>query len=117
MNTMEITKIVGAVCGSLLVFLLIQTAAHAIFDTSSDVVAFSVEVPEGGAGGEGGAPAEDVDVAALVAAADAGRGRDGLQEVRRLPQARRLERRRPAPRRRRRPPGRLGRGLRLLRRA
>ena len=33
MNTMEMTKIVGAVCGSLLVFLLIQFAADAIFDT------------------------------------------------------------------------------------
>ena len=67
MSTMEVTKFVGAVCGSLLIFLLFQTAAHAIFDTSSDVVAFSVEAPE--AGGEE-APAEAVDVPALVAAAD-----------------------------------------------
>ena len=75
MNTMEITKFVGAICGSLLVFLLINTAAHAIFDTSSDVVAFSVEVPEGAAGGgEGAAPADDVDVGALVAAADPAAG-------------------------------------------
>jgi cytochrome c len=73
MNTMEITKFVGAICGSLLVFLLIQTAAHAIFDTSSDVVAFSVEAPEGGGGGDE-APAEDIDVAALVAAADPAAG-------------------------------------------
>jgi cytochrome c len=69
MNTMEMTKLVGAFCGSLLIFLLIQTAAHAIFDTSSDVVAFAVEVPEGGGGG-GEAPAEAVDVAALMSAAD-----------------------------------------------
>ena len=75
MNTMEITKFVGAICGSLLVFLLINTAAHAIFDTSSDVVAFSVEAPEGAAGGgEGGAPADEVDVGALVAAADPAAG-------------------------------------------
>jgi cytochrome c len=73
MNTMEITKYVGAICGSLLVFLLIQTASHAIFDTSSDVVAFSVEAPEGEGGGEE-APAEEVDVAALVAAADPAAG-------------------------------------------
>ena len=72
MNTMEITKFVGAICGSLLVFLLFQTAAHAIFDTSSDVVAFSVEAPEGTGGGE--AAADSVDVAALVAAADASAG-------------------------------------------
>lgn len=74
MNTMEITKFVGAICGSLLVFLLIQTAAHAIFDTSSDVVAFSVEVPEGQGGGGEEAPVEQVDVAALVAAADPAAG-------------------------------------------
>jgi cytochrome c len=72
MNTMEITKFVGAICGSLLIFLLIQMASHAIFDTHSDVVAFAVETPEGG--GEEGAPAEDVDVAALVSAADAAKG-------------------------------------------
>ena len=72
MNTMEITKLVGAVCGSLLVFLLIQLTSHAIFNTESEVVAFAVEAPEGGGGSE--APAEDVDVAALVAAADIGKG-------------------------------------------
>jgi len=70
---MEITKFVGAICGSLLIFLLIQLASHAIFDTHSDVVAFSVEVPEGAGGGEQ-APAEQVDVAALVGAADVAKG-------------------------------------------
>lgn len=74
MNTMEITKFVGAICGSLLVFLLINTAAHAIFDTSSDVVAFAVDAPEGSSGGGEAAPAEDVDVEALVAAADPAAG-------------------------------------------
>ena len=38
MDTMEVTKLVGAVCGSLLVFLLIQTAAHAIYNTESEAV-------------------------------------------------------------------------------
>lgn len=72
MNTMEITKIVGAFCGSLLVFLLIGTFAGAIFDTSSEAVAFSIPV-ESAEGGE--APAEEqVDVPALVAAADVGKG-------------------------------------------
>ena len=53
MNTMEVTKFVGAICGSLLIFLLIQTAAHAIFNTESETVAFEVEGAEtGGAGGE-----------------------------------------------------------------
>jgi cytochrome c len=72
MNTMEVTKFVGAICGSLLVFLLFHTAAQAVFDTSSDLVAFSVEAPESEAGGD--EAAEQVDVAALVAAADASKG-------------------------------------------
>jgi cytochrome c len=73
MNTMEITKFVGAVCGSLLILLLIQMGAHAIFNTHSETVAFMVEGVEGG--GEGGGQAvEDVDVAGLVAAADVAKG-------------------------------------------
>lgn len=72
MDTMEMTKIVGAVCGSLLVFLLIHLGAGAIFNTESDVVAFSVEAPQGG---DGAAPAaEEVDVDALVASADVAKG-------------------------------------------
>jgi cytochrome c len=71
MDTMEITKIVGATCGSLLVFLLIQTAAHAIYSTHSEEVAFLIEGAE--AGGEE-TPEEEVDVGALVAAADAAKG-------------------------------------------
>ncbi len=80
MNTMEITKYVGAFCGSLLVFLVISTGAESIFDTASEEVAFSIPVPEGegeaeGEGeGEGAEPAEAVDAVALVAAADAGAG-------------------------------------------
>lgn len=74
MNTMEITKLVGGFCGSLLVFLLISTLAGAIFDrTSPDVVAFSIVDPNAGEGGEAAAE-ETVDVAALVASADAGAG-------------------------------------------
>jgi cytochrome c len=73
MNTMEITKLVGAVCGSLLVFLLIQTAAHAIYNTHSETVAYELEgVDTGGSGGE--QAQEDVDVAALVSAADVSKG-------------------------------------------
>lgn len=73
MNTMEITKLVGGFCGALLIFLLINTAAHAIFDTHSETVAFVIEGAE--TGGAGGAEAvEDVDVEALVASADAAKG-------------------------------------------
>lgn len=75
MNTMEITKYVGAFCGSLLVFLLISTGAHTIFDTASDVVAFEIPVEEEEVVAEEGAPpAEEVDVAALMAAADPAAG-------------------------------------------
>ncbi len=73
MNTMEITKYVGAFCGSLLVFLLISTVAGTIFDTSSDEVAFSVAV-EDGEEPAAEAPAEAVDAEALVAAADPAAG-------------------------------------------
>lgn len=72
MNTMEITKFVGAFCGALLVFLLIGTISAAIFDTHSDQVAFSIEAPAGE--GEGEAPEEAVDAVALVASADAAKG-------------------------------------------
>jgi cytochrome c len=71
---MEITKLVGAFCGSLLVFLLISTVAGAIFDTSSDVVAFSVPVEDAGEGEAAEEPAEAVDAVALVAAADPAAG-------------------------------------------
>jgi cytochrome c len=73
MNTFELTKIVGAVCGSLLVFLLIETAAHALYNTESETVAFSVELPEGA---EGEAPAEEeaVDITPLLAEADPAEG-------------------------------------------
>lgn len=75
MNTMEITKFVGAICGSLLIFLLIQTAGEAIYHDELEEAAYSIEVeePEAAEGeGEGEeAPAEEaVDVAALVEAAD-----------------------------------------------
>lgn len=73
MDTLEITKFVGAICGALLVFLLFQTAAHAIFNTESETVAYEIEgAATGGAGG--GEAAADVDVAALVAAADVNKG-------------------------------------------
>ncbi len=72
MNTMVITKYVGAICGSLLVFLLIATASEMIFDTHSEEVAFIVETPE--TGGDAEAEAGDVDVAALVSEADAEKG-------------------------------------------
>ncbi len=73
MDTMEITKFVGAICGSLLVFLLIHTASGAIFSVGTDAAAFVVPV-EAAAGGEGGGGSEQVDVNALVASADPAKG-------------------------------------------
>lgn len=73
MDTMEITKFVGAICGSLLVFLLVHMASGAIFSVGTDATAFVVPVEAAAGGGDGGA-AEQVDVAALVAAADAAKG-------------------------------------------
>jgi cytochrome c len=72
MDTMEITKIVGAACGALLIFLLIQFASNEIFDTHSELVAYVIDTGEGEAPAE--EPAEAVDVEALMAAADAGAG-------------------------------------------
>jgi cytochrome c len=73
MDSFEITKIVGGLCGSLLIFLLIQTGAHALYSTHSEVEAYIVEVPEGEAGGPE-TPEEEVDVDALVADADSAKG-------------------------------------------
>jgi cytochrome c len=69
---MEITKIVGAACGALLIFLLIQFASNEIFDTHSELVAYVIDTGEGEAPAE--EPAEAVDVEALLAAADASAG-------------------------------------------
>lgn len=74
MNELEITKIVGAACGALLVFLAINTVSHALFDTGSDVVAFSIEVEEAEGGEDVAAEEEAEDVATLVAAGDPGSG-------------------------------------------
>lgn len=77
MNTMEITKYVGAFCGSLLVFLLISSLAGSIYNTASDQVAYTIP-----GGEEEAAPMESTDtpqeeqadVAQLVAAADPAAG-------------------------------------------
>lgn len=80
MDTFEITKIVGALSGSLLIFLVIQTGAHGIIgDTAGGhgeghENAYVIEVAEE----EAGAPEEEavpeVDFAEVYAAADAAAG-------------------------------------------
>ena len=81
MDSFEITKIVGAVCGSLLVFMTINTAAHSIIGVGAEAGhgdehhnAYVIEVAEE----DSGAPEEEaepeVDFAEVFAAADASAG-------------------------------------------
>ncbi|MEM8572254.1 MAG: cytochrome c family protein [Pseudomonadota bacterium] len=72
MDTMEITKFVGAFCGALLVFLLINFVSNELYDTHSEMLAYTIEVDTGDAAED--EPVEEVDVAALMAAADAANG-------------------------------------------
>ncbi len=75
MDTMEITKFVGAICGSLLVFLLLGFVAEEIYHTESEDVAYAIEVEEPAAEVDpDAAPVEEVDMATLMAEADAGAG-------------------------------------------
>ncbi len=69
MNTMEITKFVGGICGTLLIFLLLNFFSDLIYDTHSEVTAYIVDVPD--EGGAEVAPEDQVDVAELMASADA----------------------------------------------
>lgn len=78
MNTMEITKIVGALCGSLLILLLLQTGAHAIIGNGPQVGhydhenAYVIEVE--GAEEEAVIEVAEVPFADLYAVADAAAG-------------------------------------------
>lgn len=74
MDTFEYTKFVAAICGSLLVFLVFQTLSHAIYDTESEFVAYEIEGVDTEDAGDGAEAEADVDVAALVASADAAGG-------------------------------------------
>ncbi len=81
MNTMEITKIVGGLCGSLLVLLLIETGAGAIIHPASGhgddhQNAYVIEVEDAAATTEVAAEPE-VDFGEVYAAADAAAG-EGL---------------------------------------
>jgi cytochrome c len=72
MNTMEVTKIFGALCGSLLIFLLIRLAGEMIYHVDYHAEAYVIEVADAAPAEEGAA--EDVDFDALIAAADPGAG-------------------------------------------
>lgn len=77
-DTMTMTKVLGAVCGSLLVFLLGSWGADEIYDSGSGhdkdgkQQAYVIEVESGGAVEE--EVEEEIDFAALMIEADAAKG-------------------------------------------
>ena len=80
MDNFELTKIVGGLCSTLLVFLLIHTGANAIIGVGPDVHhgdehhnAYVIEVEDAGGAVEE-EPEEQIDIAALMAEADAAEG-------------------------------------------
>ena len=114
MNTMEITKFVGAICGSLLIFLLIQTAAQRIFNTHSDVVGLRIEAAEDRRAAARRPPRTSTSRRWSPPPTSA-KGETIFKKCAACHKLDGVQRRRPAPQRRRRPPGRLGRRLQLLR--
>jgi cytochrome c len=79
-DTMTVTKVGGALCGALLIFLLISWAGDVIYSTETAghgehaEAAYLIEVEGGDDAHDDDAMEEEVDVAALVAAADATKG-------------------------------------------
>ena len=79
MDTMKVTKIVGGVCGSLLVFLLLKWGAELIYADAGGhgeeaAQAYTIEVPETGGGDVAAEETVEVAFADLYAAADAAAG-------------------------------------------
>ncbi|MBV2360309.1 cytochrome c family protein [Thalassococcus sp. CAU 1522] len=74
LDTMTFTKVLGGVCGSLLVFLLGKWAAESLYHVGGghgdEVAAYVIETGES----EAAEPEEEVDFATLLASADAGAG-------------------------------------------
>ena len=81
-DTMTMTKVVGALCGTLLVFLLGNWVAESLYHVGEDghgdehAQAYVIEVADAGAA-EGGEAEPEVDFAEVYAAADASAG-EGL---------------------------------------
>ncbi|WP_386683610.1 c-type cytochrome [Loktanella sp. R86503] len=80
-DTMTMTKVVGGLCGTFLVFLLGGWAADIIYvggegshDGEHAEQAYLIEVPESGAAGEAAPAEEEVPFDVAFAAADAGAG-------------------------------------------
>lgn len=78
-NTMTITKVGGALCGALLVFLLLAWVGDGIYSTETGhdthaAATDGAETDSGDSHADEPAQEEAVDVAAMVAAGDAGAG-------------------------------------------
>jgi cytochrome c len=82
---MGITKIVGAACGALLIFLMINWAGESLYHVGSEghgdevAAAYVIEVEETSGGGE---EEEGPSFEELYAAADAGKGERGFSKCR-----------------------------------
>lgn len=76
LDTMTFTKVLGAVCGSLLVFLLGKWAAEVLYHTGGGhgEVAQAYVIDTGDSGGDTAEAAGEVDLAALLLAGDAAKG-------------------------------------------
>lgn len=83
MDTMEITKIVGAACGALLIYLLINWAGESLYHVGSEghgdevAAAYVIEVAETSSAGEA---EEGPSFEELMASADAGKGEKGFSK-------------------------------------
>ncbi len=78
-DTMTMTKVVGGLCGTFLVFLLGGWAAETIYvggesHAEGEHQAYVIEVPESGVGGEAAPAEEEVPFDVAFAAADASAG-------------------------------------------
>lgn len=78
-DTMTVTKAGGALCGALLVYLLVQWGAEGLYGGSEaaggeTAQAYTVDTGAGTTGGDSGAAAATVDVAAVLSAGDAAAG-------------------------------------------
>ena len=122
-DTMTMTKAVGAVCGSLLVFLLLGWAGNSLFtvgvaqhgghEGEEIAQAYSIDTGEAEAPAEGAE--EGPDFATLLASADAGAGEAVFKKCASCHKLRWIGRRWPAPERGRRPGPWVDRRFRLFR--
>lgn len=87
MDTMEITKIVGAACGALLIYLLVHWVGDELYHVGGDAhagdhgevkVGYLIEVPE--EGGDATEVVEGPSIEELLASADPSKGEKGFSK-------------------------------------